>query len=211
MIGIYGGTFDPVHFGHLRPAVDVVETLQLEQLWFIPCGEPVHRDAPIASCADRLAMLQLATTDYDKFVVDDREIQRAGGSYMVDTVSSLIQDYPEQQFCLVVGMDAFMQFDAWRDWQTITGQVSIVVTCRPQFSLAAMEQRPALQDYIQRAKLDDANAFVQASKPSLFFCSVTQLDISATQIRDLVNQGISTHYLMPTSVANYISNNGLYH
>ena len=119
MIGIYGGTFDPVHYGHLRPAIDVYSQLGLSEVRFIPTGEPAHREQPIASQDQRYQMLLLAIENIAGLSVDDREIKRAGPSYMVDTINSLQADFPDESFCLIVGMDAFIKFESWREWQRI--------------------------------------------------------------------------------------------
>ena len=106
-IGIYGGTFDPVHYGHLRPNLELCEVLQMDHVRFIPASIPPHRDEPQTSADKRLEMVSLAIEAEEKFVLDDREIRRGGASYMVDTLKSLRQDFPDHPLCLLMGMDAF--------------------------------------------------------------------------------------------------------
>ena len=113
MIGIFGGTFDPVHYGHIKPALSVKDALHLEHLRFIPNREPPHRETPWLDVDKRLALLQSALAEYEGVVVDERELSRDGPSYMVDTLLSLKRDFPEQDFCLIIGMDAFMGINRW--------------------------------------------------------------------------------------------------
>lgn len=213
MIGIYGGTFDPVHFGHLRPALDVYSLLNLSQIRFIPCGHPAHRDAAVASSQQRLEMLALALEGQPGFVIDDREVKRSGASYMVDTIKSLMSDFPGEKFCLIIGMDAFVKLDTWKDWEEITELVSLVITQRPRLE-AEYIPGPDLIQYMNDKRTDDKELFVSSDNDSeqvhCFFCPVTQLDISATNIRELVREGNRIDYLMPEKVANYIQEKNLY-
>ncbi len=209
MIGIYGGTFDPVHFGHLRPALDVYSLLTLSKILFIPCGQPPHRDAPIASSQDRLVMLELALENQPDFVIDDREINRPGASYMIDTIKSLMEDFKDEKFCLIIGMDAFVKFDGWKDWQEITKRVSLVVTQRPGYKLESTPS-PELNQYLTEKQTTDKQVLVNAEQPHCFFCPVTQIDIAATEIRVLVSEGKSIDYLLPEGVANFIHEKKLY-
>lgn len=143
MIGILGGTFDPIHFGHLRTALDVVEDLNLQQLRFIPCGEPPHRDQPHASPAQRLAMVQLAIASESRFMVDAREIQRGGPSYMVETLESLRQELGEQQSLgLIVGLDAFAALDSWYRWQDLIDLAHLIIMTRPGWAWRISVVRP---------------------------------------------------------------------
>ncbi|VAW94697.1 Nicotinate-nucleotide adenylyltransferase [hydrothermal vent metagenome] len=209
MIGIYGGTFDPVHFGHLRPAVDVYSELGLSEVRFIPAGVPVHRDMPVASSEHRYQMLLLATENVAGLSVDDREITRDEPSYMIDTIRSLQADFSNEKFCLIVGMDAFIGFAAWREWRTILELVNIVVTCRPRFDLASIADS-ALKDYVLAAETKDKDEFLEGASGHCYFCPVTQLDISATKIRKLVKRGSELNYLLPDSVINYLLQKQLY-
>jgi nicotinate-nucleotide adenylyltransferase len=163
MIGIYGGTFDPVHFGHLRPALDVLEGLGLEQVRFIPCGQPPHRQQPVANAEQRMAMLSLAVSEQAGFVVDDREISRGGTSYMVDTLTSLKQEKPNNTFCLMLGMDAFIEFDQWKRWQDILQMVNLVVTHRPNADFDFDKTGHVLNEYLINHRLHDIDTFLGSS------------------------------------------------
>jgi nicotinate-nucleotide adenylyltransferase len=209
MIGIYGGTFDPVHFGHLRPAVDVYSLLNLSKIRFIPCGQPPHRNAPIASAQQRLEMLRLAVEPQADFIVDDREINRSGPSYMVETILSLVNDFPDEKFCLIVGMDAFVNFDTWKDWVKITELASLVITQRPRFEPDSIPGSELIQ-YMNEKRINDKDEFINAEGTHCFFCGVTQMDISSTSIRSQVCDGKSIDYLVPEKVAHYIHDQNLY-
>ncbi|MCK5724204.1 MAG: nicotinate-nucleotide adenylyltransferase, partial [Gammaproteobacteria bacterium] len=131
MIGILGGTFDPIHYGHLRTALDVQQCLSLDEVRFIPCGEPPHRDKPVAESLQRLAMVRAAIAGQKGFSVDDREIRREGPSYMVDTLTSLKHDFKTESLCLILGMDAFNGLEQWHQWQQIFELANIAVMKRP--------------------------------------------------------------------------------
>ncbi|HIP81516.1 MAG TPA: nicotinate (nicotinamide) nucleotide adenylyltransferase, partial [Leucothrix mucor] len=146
MIGIIGGTFDPIHFGHLRPALEIAEQFDLDEVRFIPSANPPHRWKPIASAEHRLNMVKLAVEGFPLFTVDDREYHRQGSSYTVDTLQSIVneEDIDKEQadeesatpsLLMMLGLDAFQSFTQWRDWQKILELTHIVVSTRPGYSL----------------------------------------------------------------------------
>ena len=130
-IGIFGGTFDPIHYGHLRTAFELLQTLQFAEVRFIPCGDPPHRGVTQASAALRLDMVRLATRKEPGFVVDERELQRDGPSYSIDTLVSLREEFPDRSLCLITGMDAFLGLSSWHRWDEIMNFAHIVVAHRP--------------------------------------------------------------------------------
>ena len=130
-IGLFGGTFDPIHYGHLRTAFELWQELRLAEVRFLPTGSPPHRDDPLASSELRLAMVRAAVADQPAFVVDDREIRRTGISYSVDTVTELRAEYPDRSLCLLLGMDAFLGLPNWHRWRDLLGLAHIVVAHRP--------------------------------------------------------------------------------
>jgi nicotinate-nucleotide adenylyltransferase len=195
MIGILGGTFDPVHYGHLRPALEVMESLGLDQMRFIPNSIPPHREQPWLDSQQRLQLLQLAIGDQPGFELDQRELERTGHSYMVDTLASLQDDFPGTPLCLVLGMDAFMGLKDWHQWQRIPGLCHLVVTTRP----GAVLEQAFLQD-IPAELVNSADELGLKAHGRILLKSVTQLDISASQIRQALKQGRSARYLMPDAV-----------
>lgn len=210
MIGIYGGTFDPVHFGHLRPALDVLEGLGLQQVRFIPCGQPPHRQQAVASAEQRLHMLSLAVSSEQNFLVDDREITRPGLSYMVDTLRSLKQDMPEEMFCLIVGMDAFNEFDTWKEWQQILQMVHLIVSHRPHAVFDDSKVSNALTSHVVEHSVKKREELDSSNMGKILFFPVTQLDISSTDIRERVRQKRDIHYLLPDAVIDYIRQQKIY-
>ena len=145
-IGILGGTFDPVHFGHLRTGLDVVEQLGLAQLRLMPCAIPPHRIEPVASASERRLMLELAIKNHPKLVVDDRELSREGPSYTVDTLHSLREDYPDNALFVLMGTDAFCSLPTWSRWQQILELAHIVVMQRADETLqiSSIRQKRAM-------------------------------------------------------------------
>jgi nicotinate-nucleotide adenylyltransferase len=206
-IGILGGTFDPIHFGHLRSALEVLQALQLSEIRFIPCREPPHREKPIALPEQRLALVEQAIADQAGFVVDDRELDREGPSYTRHTLASLREDMPDKSICLLLGMDAFLSLPTWYRWREIPELAHMIVMHRPGSELSFSQE---LTDLIVRYRCNDPQSLHKKIAGQLIFQPVTQLDISATQIRYLLAQGGSPRYLLPDTVWAYIHSQGLY-
>lgn len=208
MIGVLGGTFDPIHFGHLRPALDLLQDLELREVRFLPLGIPVHRPLPLASPAQRLAMVKAAIAGLDGFRADERELRRPGQTYTYDTLLSLRQELGERRsICLLVGADAFRGFLSWRRPEGILEQAHIVVMQRPgkQASLAG-----PLRDWCESRTCADPADLAGTPAGRILFRVVTQLGISATAIRRLVARGQSPRYLLPDAVLRIIEREGLY-
>jgi nicotinate-nucleotide adenylyltransferase len=213
MIGIYGGTFDPVHFGHLRAALEVYQGLKLREMRLIPCHLPPHREPPVADARARLTMLRAAVgDDTEGFVVDNREMRREGVSYMVDTLASLRTEWGDEPMCLVLGADAFLQLHHWHRWEEILLLTHLIVTHRPGWTLAAdvPDLDPTLARLWREARVDDAAELAAAPAGRILQFTITQLDISATCIRAMVARGESPRFLLPEKVWNLIRMQGLY-
>ncbi len=207
-IGILGGTFDPIHYGHLRPALDLLEELELAEIRFVPCRIPAHRGTPLISAEQRLALVQLATAGQAGFVSDDRELRREGLSYMVDTLAALRGDFgDETPLCLIVGADAFRELHTWRRWQELPNLAHIVVMQRPGL---LKPLAPALDAFTAPRLIHDRFALQRKPAGGILFQPVTQLDISATRIRTLLARGQSPRYLLPEAVLAYIHAQALY-
>ena len=208
MIGIYGGTFDPVHVGHLRTALEVSETLGLDELRFIPCQVPPHRPQPGATPLQRRAMLEMALDDGPAgFRVDPRELNRPGPSYMVDTLVSLREDVGCRPLILILGLDAFLGLPGWHRWREIPELAHIGVMRRP-----GHEPRwPVELEQEIHGRLTNHAADLEATAAGrVLWLNVTQLEISASQLRRLISAGKSPRYLTPEPVARYITQHGLY-
>ena len=207
-IGILGGTFDPIHYGHLRPALEMLETLQLAEVRFIPCRIPAHRATPLITAEQRLELVQRAIADQPGFVADDRELRRDGPSYMVDTLASLRDDLGDDiPLCLILGADAFRGLPSWHRWQQLSELAHIVVMQRP----GALSSLPSvLEEFIAQRLIEDVVILRQKPAGSILFQLVTQLHISATQIRALLAHGQSPRYLLPEAALAYIHDRALY-
>jgi nicotinate-nucleotide adenylyltransferase len=203
MIGIFGGTFDPVHFGHLRPALEVMQALALEQVRFIPNQIPPHRETPWLDAATRKTLLQLALAETPGFVLDERELQRTGPSYMIDTLESLRADFPDTTFCLIIGMDAFAELPSWHRWQALLQYCHLVVTTRPGF---AWPQTPALAA-LAGCRAEHAAELDTAVAGKILLQCVTSLEISSSAIRQQIQQGQSIRFLLPEAVNQYLVEN----
>ena len=203
-IGVFGGTFDPVHHGHLRIALDARELLGLEQVRLIPLAHAVHRDQPETPPEVRLAMLQAAVADRTDLVCDDRELRRQGPSFTIDTLQSLRRDLPGAALCLLLGDDAFAGFADWRDPEGILAIANIAVLQRPGH---ATVPGPALRRLIAGR---DTDTLDPGSSGQIRFCPVTQLDIAASDIRRRVAEGRSVDFLLPPPVIALIAQHGLY-
>ena len=209
MIGIFGGTFDPVHYGHLRPALELAELLSLQEVRLIPCATPPHRDLPQASAEHRLDMLQLAVSDEPGLVVDERELQRGGCSYMVDTLRSLREELGDTPICLLLGSDAFMELASWHEWQQIIALAHIVVAHRPGWQLEQLD-RGEITELLEQSQVSSAELLAGSPAGHILLQPVTPLAISATAIRALIAAGRSARFLVPDRVWEYIDLNKLY-
>jgi nicotinate-nucleotide adenylyltransferase len=207
-VGLFGGTFDPIHYGHLKPVDQVRRSLALASVRIVPCATPPHRRPPAASTRDRLAMVKLALTEYPDLRLDTRELDRGGVSYTVDTLESLRAEAGDRPLCLIVGMDAFLGLESWHRWAEIPELAHILVMQRPGWNLdihgAALPGWAATRLVTDPLRLDKQPAGWVAVVP------VTPVDVSATEIRRLVAAGGDPDGMLPGPVWQYIQAHGLY-
>ena len=204
MIGILGGTFDPIHYGHLRPAQEAREILALTELRLLPAAQPPHRPPPQASPMQRLAMVELAVRDLPELRVDDRELYRAGPSYTVHTLESLRAEFPTTPLCLLIGADQFGSFETWHRWQEIPNLAHIVVLSR-----AGTQSGPS-PTWAKGRECKDYRMMNETLAGRLVFLPVSPQDISATRIRAALARGESVDSLLPEAVLEYIQVNRIY-
>lgn len=207
-IGIFGGTFDPVHIGHLRTALELRARLGLREMRLIPAARPPHREPPGVTAAHRLAMLRLAIAGEAELVADDRELRRPGPSYTIDTLAELRRELGgDIGLCLCVGMDSLVKLTAWRRWQELTATAHLVVAARPGWHLPT---RGAVADWLVGRVTDDPARLREAPGGCVLVLEMTLLPVAATQLRADLAGGRSVRYLVPDAVIDYARKHHLY-
>jgi len=218
-VAVFGGTFDPVHYGHLRAALEAMEMLGLEELRMMPAGDPPHRADTVATAGQRLEMLQLAVRACPGLRVDDREVRRSGPSFMVDTLSEIRGEVGEAPLLLLIGQDAANALDSWHRWRDLFALAHLVVMRRPdaqepQAGAAKRDTfvqcRGELRGELDKRRVDQAARLHQSAAGCVVTLEITQLDISSTFIRELFARGRSARFLMPEEVIGYILQRQLY-
>ena len=214
-IGILGGTFDPIHNGHLRLAQEALEQCNLAAVRFIPSGTPPHRNAPHANARQRLDMARLALQGNPSFVLDEREIHRAGPCYTVDTLTALRAELGEQQpLCLLMGGDAFLLLHTWHKWELLFALAHIVVIQRAggvPLGNAMNNADTALRNEYHARLVPTPRLLHDAPAGAILVVDMPALEISATDIRRRCAEGKNIRYLLPDAVAGYIQSRQLYY
>jgi nicotinate-nucleotide adenylyltransferase len=218
-LGLFGGTFDPIHIGHLRAALEVKQGFDLDRIVIIPAAVPPHKkEHRLTAAADRLKMVELGVSGYSGFSVSDVELQRLGPSYSIDTINHFKTSSDEDtDIFFISGLDAFLEIDTWKSYKELLRQIAFIVIARPIFDCSDVSSCwKRLADFIK----DKISADYEFSEPSACFIhsgakpiytfDVTSLDISSTRIRELVKSGQPITYLVPESVENYVKSRGLY-
>lgn len=206
-IGVMGGTFDPIHFGHLRLAEEMADALGLARVLFIPAGQPPHRGTPRTAASHRLEMVRRAIDGNPRFVADAREVQRPQPSYTVDTLTALRAEHGDAQpLWLLLGADAFLGLPTWHDWRRLFDLANIAVAARPG---AQLLQPGAIMEPLQD---EVSHRLAAGDRPAglVLLRQMTPLDISATAIRDVLARRGSARYLLPDAVLDYIHEQKLY-
>jgi nicotinate-nucleotide adenylyltransferase len=206
-MGIFGGTFDPIHYGHLRTAFELAEAVRLAEVRFLPTGNPPHRDPAQASAEERLAMVRAAVAEHPGFTVDDRETRRSGLSYSVDTLGELRGEFPGRSISLLLGMDAFLGLPNWHRWREILELAHVVVAHRPGWK--APTQGPLGEVMVDRGT-GSVRDLHDAPAGHIYVHAVTQLEISSTDLRALIARGRDPRYLVPDSVCKLLRETGWY-
>ena len=205
---LLGGTFDPVHFGHLRAGEEVRAAVGAERLLLVPCGDPPHRPAPHTSAGHRLAMSRAAAEDEPTVAVLDWEVRAEGPSYTVRTLEWLRERLGERPILIIVGTDAFVQLHHWHQWERLLEMAHIAVVRRPGADLDGVE--PPLAEAVRGRWLSDPAVFAESPAGWVRAFDVTRLDISATAIRGMVGGGGSPRFLVPRKVEEYLAAHDLY-
>lgn len=208
MIGLLGGSFDPIHIGHLRLALEIYQGVGLDKVILMPSGVPPHRPPPVASATQRLALVKAAITGEAGLAIDERELRRGGPSYTIDTLISLRAELGAQPLCLIVGMDAFAGLNTWRRWRELLDYAHIIVAQRPAQAARVL---PREVDELLGERRVNAPSELRGCPAGAMLCwPVTQLDISSSQLRAWLAQGRSVRYLVSDAVHTLIRAQQLY-
>lgn len=209
-IGVFGGTFDPIHIGHLRLALEAKRALHLDEMRLMPCYMPAYRDAPRASATDRLAMLKLAVRDCPELSVDDREINRDHYTYSADSLKELRNELGRAvSLSFLVGADSLRNLATWHRWQELTDYAHLVVMARPGYSLASEDLPQEVLDFIAQ-RLGQADEISTLASGRVVIIAPRLFEISATEIRQLIASGEPINYLVTDAVYQYLREHHIY-
>ena len=218
-IGLFGGTYNPIHIGHLRAALEVKEGFNLDEVFLIPAALPPHKmPSEVADAGDRLHMLSLALEDVPGLTISDVELKRSGPSYTIDTVQHFKRNAPDQfQIYLIMGMDAFLEIDTWKSYDELLLQIPFIIINRPKPGSADKDNGLEFMEKFLASKIstdyvysESQNCYRAKNKQPVYVFEVTSLDISSTRVRNLINKGRSIEYFVPRKVAEFINSKGLY-
>jgi nicotinate-nucleotide adenylyltransferase len=214
-LGVFGGTFNPIHYGHLRAAEEVREKAGLDRILFVPSGNPPLKHSELVRAEHRYSMVALAVSSNDSFEVSDIECKRPEKSYSVETVEQLRAAYPESELFFILGIDAFLDLPNWWQPERLAGLVDFIVIGRPPYVFTDLSASPFIEVddgvlvSLDRGDMDSYPAVLKGERTALLLM-VTPLDISATGIRSLLRGRKSIKYLLPETVESFIMSNGLY-
>lgn len=214
LVGILGGTFNPIHFGHLRMAQDIAEAVQLSEVRFVPSANPPHKEPPKVSADNRARMVQIAIADNLLFKLDTRELDRTGNSYTIDTLTALKSEMSAHEdddaLCLLMGSDAFIKFDTWHRWQEILNYCHIILVQRPVQTTNQPPLSEELTQLLQQHYTENSQDLSSKHNGYIHMQAVTALNISSTAIRSRLARNQIPHYLTPKMVVDFIVANQLY-
>ena len=206
-IGLFGGTFDPIHFGHLKIAEELIDALDLQNMQFIPNKHPMHRDKPVASAKHRLAMTRIATAHYPKFIVNDVEIKRPGPTYTIDTITTIREQIPKQPLCLILGEDVFASMNQWHDWEKIPNLVHLIIIHRLGVPLP---YNPWMRALLDERETHDIHSLTNKPGGEILQYEMEPLTLSATTVREKFKAGEDVSREVPQEVLRYIKQHHLY-
>jgi nicotinate-nucleotide adenylyltransferase len=207
ILGILGGTFDPIHYGHLNIAEFCMHEFSMDQIIFIPCHIPSHRPTPQANSSERLAMLKIAILGYDKFSIDTIEMDKDTESYSYNTLTELRKKFPEQNLSFILGMDSFETLNTWQNYNKILDMCNIIVVNRPGYEIPDTNWS---NEILRRHLITNKEEFLQHKHGKVFMISIPPQDISATQIRNILKQKSGDLINVPTKVKEYMDQHNLY-
>lgn len=206
-IGLLGGTFDPIHIGHLRPAISTMERLGLGEVRLLPNYIPPHRATPDSAPEHRLAMVRLAAAQTPGLTVDDRELRRNRPSYTIDTLTELRRELPHRPLCFLMGMDSLCSLNRWHRWRELLDHAHLVVSYRPGW---AADFNDDVAGLYRAHGTRDRELLHRRPGGCIYLIDNPQLEVSSTQIRQCIKAGNNPQYLLPDPVTAYIREKGLY-
>ena len=197
MIGIYGGSFDPVHLGHLQTATSIKNELNIDRLFMLPCFEPVHKNSLNYTSKQRLQMLDLAIKEFNSLEIDTREILRGGSSFMIDTLFDLKESFKNESICLIIGMDSFINFKTWKNWDEFSKLIHLVV-------LPRNGDQPVSKTLTTFETVKNIDKLKSNSSGHLYFSNSQMIDISSSAIRGKIAANQNLDNLLPISIINFL-------
>ena len=197
MIGIYGGSFDPVHLGHLQTATSIKNELDIDRLFMLPCFEPVHKNSLNYTSKQRLQMLDLAIKEFNSLEIDTREILRGGSSFMIDTLLDLKESFKNESICLIIGMDSFIKFKTWKNWDEFSKLIHLVV-------LPRNGDQPVSKTLTTFERVENVDKLQSNSSGHLYFSNSQMIDISSSAIRGKIAANQNLDNLLPISIINFL-------
>ncbi len=197
MIGIYGGSFDPVHLGHLQTAASVKNELNIDRLFMLPCFEPVHKNSLNYTSKQRLQMLDLAIKEFNSLEIDTREILRGGSSFMIDTLLDLKESFKNESICLIIGMDSFINFKTWKNWDEFSKLIHLVV-------LPRNGDQPVSKTLTTFETVENIDKLESNLSGHLYFSNSQMIDISSSVIRGKIAANQNLDNLLPISIINFL-------
>jgi len=197
MIGIYGGSFDPVHLGHLQTATSIKNELNIDRLFMLPCFEPVHKNSLNYTSKQRLQMLDLAIKEFNSLEIDTREILRGGNSFMIDTLLDLKESFKNESICLIIGMDSFINFKTWKNWDEFSKLIHLVV-------LPRNGDQPVSKTLTTFETVENIDKLESNLSGHLYFSNSQMIDISSSAIRGKIAANQNLDNLLPISIINFL-------
>jgi nicotinate-nucleotide adenylyltransferase len=207
-IGILGGTFDPVHFGHITPAIENAKWLALDQLYLLPAHIPPHKNSTIATAEQRKSMVELVCQNSPLLQMDDRELAKNTPSYTVESIKEISYSHKNTQLFFIIGMDSLLNFTSWYQWENILKHCHLVVNIRPNYELRNLSL--ICQQSLSEHFINDLNEIKDLKSGKILFHQQIAIDISSTEIRCELQKNIFNEEKLPSEVINYIKQNNLY-
>lgn len=207
-IGILGGTFDPIHYGHIKPAINNAKALSLDSCILLPANIPPHKASTSATSIQRKAMVELVCQEYPLFTIDERELNKNSTSYTIESLKDIHQEHDNAQIFFIIGMDSLITFSTWHQWQDILNYCHLLVNVRPGFELSELSQ--SCYQYMSPFFVSDINEVASEKAGKIIFQQQVELAISSTELRQEIAKGKFNNPLLPQTIAHYIQQNKLY-